>query len=68
MNTRPLLALEQNTLGLIISSRVDTAGDNQKHHVIIADYDMGFWISSALSLGTIISPRPLARELIRVED
>ena len=35
---RPLSALELKLLGLIMESRVDTAGDNQNAHVIISKY------------------------------
>ena len=35
INPRPLSALELKLSGLIMESRVDTAGDNQNAHVII---------------------------------
>ena len=36
INPRPLSALELKLSGLIMESRVDTAGDNQIAHVIIS--------------------------------
>ena len=39
INPRPLSALELTLSGLIMGSRVDTAGDNQNPHVIISNYD-----------------------------
>ena len=41
INPRPLSALELTLLGLIMGSRVDTAGDNQSPSVIISN-DIGF--------------------------
>ena len=38
INPRPLSALELKLSGLIMESRVDTAGDNQNAHVIISNY------------------------------
>ena len=38
INPRPLSALELTLSGLIMGSRVDTAGDNQNPHVIISNY------------------------------
>ena len=38
INPRPLSALELKLSGLIMESRVDTAGDNQNAHVIISKY------------------------------
>ena len=38
INPRPLSALELMLSGLIMGSRVDTAGDNQNPHVIISNY------------------------------
>ena len=38
INPRPLSALELKLSGLIIESRVDTAGDIQNTHVIISNY------------------------------
>ena len=38
INPRPLSALELKLSGLIMESRVDTAGDNQNTHVIISNY------------------------------
>ena len=38
INPRPLSALELKLSGLIMGSRVDTAGDNQNAHVIISNY------------------------------
>ena len=38
INPRPLSALELTLSGLIMGSRVDTAGDNQNPHVIISKY------------------------------
>ena len=38
VNPRPLSALELKLSGLIMESRVDTAGDNQNAHVIISKY------------------------------
>ena len=38
INLRPLSALELKLSGLIMESRVDTAGDNQNAHVIISNY------------------------------
>ena len=38
INPRPLSALKLELSGLIMESRVDTAGDNQNAHVIISDY------------------------------
>ena len=40
INPRPLSALELTLSGLIMGSRVDTAGDNQNPHVIISNYHM----------------------------
>ena len=37
-NPRPLSALELTLSGLIMGSRVDTAGDNQNPNVIISNY------------------------------
>ena len=37
INPRPLSALELKLSGLIMESRVDTAGDNQNAHVIISN-------------------------------
>ena len=39
---RPLSALELTLSGLIMGSRVDTAGDNQNPHVIISNYLCGY--------------------------
>ena len=36
INPRPLSALKLKLSGLIMDSRVDTAGDNQNVHVIIS--------------------------------
>ena len=41
INPRPLSALELTLSGLIMGSRVDTAGDNQNPHVIISKYPRG---------------------------
>ena len=38
INPRPLSALELKLSGLIMESRVDTAGDNQNTHMIISNY------------------------------
>ena len=38
ISPRPLSALDLKLSGLIMESRVDTAGDNQKAHVIISNY------------------------------
>ena len=38
INPRPLSALELTLSGLIMGSRVDTAGDNQNPHVKISNY------------------------------
>ena len=38
INPRPLSALQLKFLGLIMKSRVDTAGDNQNAHLIISNY------------------------------
>ena len=38
INPRSLSALELRLSGLIMESRVDTAGDNQNAHVIISNY------------------------------
>ena len=38
INSRPLSALELKLSGLIMESRVETAGDNQNAHVIISNY------------------------------
>ena len=55
INPRPLSALELKLSGLIMESRVDTAGDNQNAHVIISNYrpDRGadsqcyrYWLSA----------------------
>ena len=40
INPRPLSALELTLSGLIMGSRVDTAGDNQSPNVIISNYKM----------------------------
>ena len=40
INPRPLSALRQTLSGLIMGSRVDTAGDNQNPNVIISKYQM----------------------------
>ena len=37
INPRPLSALESKLSGLIMESRVDTAGDNQNSHAIISN-------------------------------
>ena len=55
INPRPLSALELKLSGLIMESRVDTAGDNQNAHVIISKYlhcnDVRFfWITSDVSI------------------
>ena len=45
INPRPLSALELKLSGLIMESRVDTAGDNQNAHVIISNnrqYDLQY--------------------------
>ena len=38
INPRPLSAIELTLSGLIMESRVDTAGDNQNPHVITSNY------------------------------
>ena len=38
INPQPLSALELMLSGLIMGSRVDTAGDNPNPHVIISNY------------------------------
>ena len=40
INPGPLSALELKLSGLIMESRVDTAGDNQNAHVIISNYHL----------------------------
>ena len=51
INPRPLSALELKLSGLIMESRVDTAGDNQNAHVIISKYlHCRFWITSDVSI------------------
>ena len=49
INPRPLSALELKLSGLIIESRVDTAGDNQNAHVIISNY-IDTWYSQAAAM------------------
>ena len=49
INPRPLSALELTLSGLIMGSRVDTAGDNQSPHVIISKYE-GVYGSASLTL------------------
>ena len=44
INPRPLSALELKLSGLIMESRVDTAGDNQNAHVIISNYHIAVTI------------------------
>ena len=56
INPRPLSALELKLSGLIMESRVDTAGDNQNAHVIISNcrnYDVAVfrWITSCNKSG-----------------
>ena len=51
INPRPLSALELKLSGLIMESRVDTAGDNQNAHVIISKYlHCRFLITSDVSI------------------
>ena len=51
INPRPLSALELKLSGLIMESRVDTAGDNQNALVIISKYlHCRFWITSDVSI------------------
>ena len=46
INPRPLSALELKLSGLIMESRVDTAGDNQNAHAIMSNYRSGIrWAS-----------------------
>ena len=42
INPRPLSAFELKLSGLIMESRVETAGDNQNAHVIISN-DLVLW-------------------------
>ena len=48
INPRPLSALELRLSGLIMGSRVDTAGDNQNPHVIISNDYLEIYILNKL--------------------
>ena len=73
INPRPLSALELKLSGLIMESRVDTAGDNQNAHMKISSYFMPDWgIVKTMPRGVVGSsmnycPRPLGRVQLRIE-
>ena len=55
INPRPLSALELKLSGLIMESRVDTAGDNQNAHVIISIYKQAVIPPKEICYGASVS-------------